>query len=132
MPDTTPARPIRVLFVDDEEPLRLVMEPALQQHGYFVETAEDGMDAWQKLTAAGAQYDVIITDNQMPRMSGVELIEKLRSIGFAGAIVVFASTLTFTTRQRLAALHVNSIVEKGRPFDELISALTRARSWLGT
>ncbi len=132
MPDNTPVHPIRVLFVDDEEPLRLVMPPALEQFGYSVETAEDGSDAWQKLTTARAQYDVLITDNNMPRMTGVELVEKLRSIGFRGAILVFASTLSPTTRQRLTELNVNSIVEKGRPFNELVAALDQARAWLGT
>jgi DNA-binding response OmpR family regulator len=71
--------PCRILLVDDE-PLPLELNAvALIRFGYDVDTAEDGAAAWKALHDANIRYDLLITDNKMPRVTGLELIKKLRS-----------------------------------------------------
>lgn len=68
----------RVLFVDDDAPLRTAFERTLKPHGYQIDLATGGQDALEK---AGAQkYAVIATDYRMPEMNGLEVIEALKSL----------------------------------------------------
>ena len=65
-----------VLVVDDEENQRTALAGMIALWGYKVITAEDGVDALEKLAATPAQ--VMVTDLMMPRMSGQELLQKLK------------------------------------------------------
>jgi len=60
-----------ILLVDDEQMILRIMRLALEKDGYRVDTAIDGMDALEKITASPP--DVLITDIDMPRMTGKEL-----------------------------------------------------------
>jgi two-component system, chemotaxis family, sensor histidine kinase and response regulator WspE len=66
----------RVLVVDDSLTVRLLERKLLEQHGYEVEIAVDGMDGWNAVR--GARFDLIITDIDMPRMDGIELITLIK------------------------------------------------------
>ena len=66
----------KVLVVDDEFHIVQVVAIKLRNNGYTVVTADNGAEAYR--LACEAKPDVIITDYQMPQMSGLELIEKLR------------------------------------------------------
>jgi DNA-binding NtrC family response regulator len=66
-----------VLIVDDEPDILLVMSANLQKEGYDVDTAGDGMEGLQKLEAR--DYDAVILDHQMPRLTGMQFLERLRS-----------------------------------------------------
>jgi len=67
----------RILVVDDANGVRQLKVDLLLDSGFDVEEARDGADGWEALQTG--HYDLIITDNTMPRMTGVEMIEKLRS-----------------------------------------------------
>ena len=63
----------RILIADDEEPLRGFISRALQLDGHFVDAAADGAEALDMLLAAGAAYDLLLTDIRMPMMDGIAL-----------------------------------------------------------
>jgi CheY-like chemotaxis protein len=67
----------RILVVDDADRVRRLKVDLLLDSGYDVEEARDGADGWEALQTG--HYDLVVTDNTMPRMTGVEMIEKLRS-----------------------------------------------------
>ncbi len=67
----------RVLVVDDSITVREVECRLLQNQGYEVETAVNGIDGWN--AARIGHYDLIITDIDMPRMNGIELLRAIRS-----------------------------------------------------
>ena len=71
---TNPTR--HILVVDDEGEIRQRSAGALVLFGYRVDVAEDGAAAWKALH--DNSYDLLITDNDMPKVSGVELVKKLR------------------------------------------------------
>ncbi|MBM4251863.1 MAG: sigma-54-dependent Fis family transcriptional regulator [Deltaproteobacteria bacterium] len=70
---------MRVLVVDDDETLRLIVRAALEERSYHVEEAEDGVEAVHKVTTAGP-FDAVILDVNMPRMSGLDALCKIREL----------------------------------------------------
>jgi DNA-binding response OmpR family regulator len=69
---------IRILLVDDDIYIQEMNAGALIRAGYNVETADDGADAWQALNSRS--YDLLIINNKMPRVTGLEVIKKLRAV----------------------------------------------------
>ncbi len=67
----------KVLVVDDSITVRQMERKLLEKHGYKVEVAVDGMDAWNAVRTA--DYDLVITDFDMPKMNGIELTEQIRN-----------------------------------------------------
>ncbi len=65
-----------LLLVDDEPDILIVMSANLRKEGYEVETAEDGVEALRKLE--NRDYDTVIIDQQMPRLTGMEFLDRLR------------------------------------------------------
>ena len=76
----------RILVVNDDGANRRISLDVLTGAGYDVEGVKDGAAGWDALQAKS--YDLIITDNKMPRMTGIEMIEKLRSARMAIPIIM--------------------------------------------
>jgi two-component system sensor histidine kinase and response regulator WspE len=66
-----------ILVVDDSLTVREVERKLLQNNGYSVTTAVDGMDGWNTLLKA--DFDLVITDIDMPRMNGFELVRRIKA-----------------------------------------------------
>ncbi len=66
----------RVMFVDDSQIAREVYKILLTKNGYKVEVASDGAEALEKLRAGS--FDAVVTDDQMPEMDGIELLQSSR------------------------------------------------------
>ena len=69
--------PSQILVADDDQTIRRLHVDALSRCGYRVDSAEDGEAAWDALSTSS--YDLMVTDNNMPKLSGVELLRKLRA-----------------------------------------------------
>lgn len=67
--------PHRILVVDDDDDIRSLNTEVLINYGYDVDAAEDGELAWTALTTQ--DYDLMITDNNMPKVTGVQLLKKM-------------------------------------------------------
>ncbi len=83
--------PHRILVVDDDDSLRQLNMEVLSQNGYAVEAAADGDIAW--VTLQENNYDLLITDQKMPRVSGVELLKKLRAARMALPVIMATGTV---------------------------------------
>jgi two-component system, chemotaxis family, chemotaxis protein CheY len=70
--------PKTVLIVDDSATMRQMVSFTLKQAGFAVLEAGDGQQGLERL--AGARVDLIVTDLNMPRMDGIELIRHVRSL----------------------------------------------------
>jgi two-component system sensor histidine kinase and response regulator WspE len=66
----------RILVVDDSLTVRELERKLLDRHGYEVEVAVDGMDGWNAVRSG--QFDLVVTDVDMPRMDGIELLRLIR------------------------------------------------------
>jgi two-component system, cell cycle sensor histidine kinase and response regulator CckA len=76
-----------ILIVDDEEMVLTMAEMVLKSHGYRVMTATSGEKGLKILNETNSLIDLLITDMVMPKMNGRELIEKVRTLSPATAIV---------------------------------------------
>jgi CheY-like chemotaxis protein len=63
----------RVLIVDDEDSMRLLVARAIAMDGHDITTASDGAEALEILGNAGSDFDLLLTDIQMPVMDGIAL-----------------------------------------------------------
>jgi len=67
---------MRILIAEDERITRTTLSRQLQNWGHDVIATEDGQQAWEQLAAG--EFDIIITDWEMPRLSGVQLVQRIR------------------------------------------------------
>jgi CheY-like chemotaxis protein len=72
-----PRRPLRILIVDDEEPIRMFVDRVLRDAGHLTFSAADGVEALA-LAQKEEVFDVVVTDLMMPGMAGDELARRLR------------------------------------------------------
>ena len=79
---------MRVLIVDDERSIRNSLKEILCDEGYSVETAEDGIVALSIVEKE--KFDVIFCDIKMPGMDGIEVLEKINSMGIDAAVVMIS------------------------------------------
>jgi DNA-binding NarL/FixJ family response regulator len=83
-------RPPRILMVDDEPLIRKLNKDLLTGAGYQVDAAANGAAAWATLQQH--KYDLVITDNTMPRMTGLQMIEKMQAVGVFVPVIVASGT----------------------------------------
>lgn len=94
--------PQRILLVEDDTAARQIFCSALVRSGFHVDTAEDGEAGWNMLENASLYsngYDLLVTDNQMPKLSGVELIQRLRSARIELPVILTSGTLPKNTNR---------------------------------
>lgn len=104
---------VRLLYVEDDELLRLAMRRLLQ-HQYEVTVAKDGQEALELIQAR--DFDIVVTDIEMPRMGGLELhfmVAQLNPI-LASKFIFVSGGFDKATERRLRALP-NRFLDK--PYD---------------
>ena len=79
----------RILVVDDENNIRMMMRLALQHVGHTVETAADGHEGLDKFGEGGA-YDLVLLDQRMPGLEGLEVLKQMRYYD-PGARIIMAT-----------------------------------------
>lgn len=67
----------RILVVEDSLTVREIEKNILELRGYYVDVAVDGMDAWNAVRSSN--YDLVVTDVDMPRMDGIELVNSIKT-----------------------------------------------------
>ena len=83
--------PHRILVVDDDTSVRELSTDVLIRHGYQVDAAADGAAAWAALQTKA--YNLMITDHNMPRLTGVELVKKLRSARMPLSVILVSGLM---------------------------------------
>jgi len=111
---------VRVLLADDETAIRRFVTLYLSRAGYAVTAVADGQQALEALQADS--YDLLITDQQMPNLTGAELISRLRLAGMNLPVIVAASDLEPFSESECSHLKIAALLQK--PFD--LDALRRA------
>ena len=114
----------RVLVVDDEENIRLVLKTLLRRHGYEVEVADSGESALALVDAFGP--DVILTDVRMPKMNGIDLLATLKAKQNSATVIVMSAYGSVDLA--LEAIKAGAYDYVGKPFkpDEIVLALRKA------
>jgi len=116
---------LRVLCAEDDDHIAPMLQCALESAGHVVERAVDGQAALERIAADLDYFDVLVTDHQMPRLSGRGLVEKLRDTAFAGKIIVHSSSLREFDAAAYRALAVDHIFTKPVQLAELLRMVER-------
>lgn len=115
----------RILVVDDSRTVREVEKRLLQSHGYYVDTANDGIEGL--ITARDKAYSLIISDIDMPRMNGFELLAKLQQDEKLRSIPVVIVSYKDREEDRFKALKLGAkaYLTKGSFHDDTLIKLIR-------
>jgi DNA-binding NtrC family response regulator len=119
-------RPARILVLDDDRDLRELYQAVLGQNGYQVEAAADGQTGWAMLQAR--RFDLLITDHEMPELTGLDLVKKVWDYGMTLAVIFASGSLShWELRQRSS---VQIAAELPKPFSpvELVRTVQRVLS----
>jgi DNA-binding response OmpR family regulator len=113
----------RILVVDDDLCIRQLSGEVLTRSGYEVDIAEDGEAGWQALQARN--YDLLITDNNMPMLSGVELIMKLRAKDIKLPVILASGAIPTAELNRHPWLQLAATLLKPFTIEELLGTVKK-------
>ena len=111
----------RILVVEDDVDVRRMNTEVLIYSGYSVDTAEDGAAAWDAVQLN--KYDLMVTDNKMPKLTGIELIEKLQAARMALPVIMATSARPEEKLSRSDLLQPAKTLIKPYTFNELLAAV---------
>lgn len=110
--------PRRILVAEDDGDIRRLNTEILTHSGYQVDAAEDGDAAWNNLQAHS--YDLLVTDNDMPKVSGVELIKMLHADRITVPVIMATGRLPMEEFTRYPWLQPVATLLKPYTVDELL------------
>ena len=112
---------MRILVAEDEKDMNRLISKRLQQEGYSVDSCYDGKEVFDYLEFA--EYDAVILDIMMPKMDGIQVLEKLRSQG--DQIPVLLLTARDSVEDRVTGLDAGAddYLVKPFAFDELLARI---------
>ncbi|MFZ5569110.1 MAG: sigma-54-dependent transcriptional regulator [Thermodesulfobacteriota bacterium] len=113
-----------ILIVDDEEKMRHLLALLLQRNGHTTEQASDGLEAYAKIKET--PYDMVISDIKMPRMSGVELLQKVKAEDLPCPFVFITAFATVDSAVESMRMGASDYITK--PFEEDRIQLTIERT----
>ena len=114
-----------ILLVDDDASLRSTLRACLEVAGFICTEAKDGHDARSWLE--NESPDLIVTDHQMPKVTGLELIRGLKSQKITEAIPIIFYSGQLTPDLKTHALQAGAIavLEKPFPFQEFLDLVAQ-------
>ena len=119
------AKKYNLLIVDDEEPLRVILESELAESDEFtVETAADGGEAINKIQAK--VYDVILLDIRMPRVSGIEVLTFVQEYSPTTQVIILTNYADVKTAIQTIKMGAYDFLAKPYDIDELFNTIHRA------
>lgn len=115
--------PLQILVVEDEKAVAHMIAMVLGGPAAKVARATNGWEALIKIGGRPRPFDVIITDHRMPRMTGLQLVRRLRAQNFGGKILVLSAHLSDEDIRAYEELGVDMLMSKPFDFDELQEAM---------
>jgi two-component system response regulator MprA len=112
-----------ILIVDDDYGLRATLQAVLEDEGYTVTTAVDGLDALAKLE--GETPGLILLDLGMPRLDGYDLAEELVRRGLRPAVPVVVLTADGRAAEKAARIGADDWLAKPFAVDRLLAQVRR-------
>ena len=104
-----------ILAVDDSASMRQMVTFTLKSAGYNVVEAVDGQDAYEK--AGGRSFDLVLTDQNMPRMDGISLTKKLRETAQFKSTPILILTTESSDQMKQAGRAAGATGWLVKPFD---------------
>jgi len=118
----------RVLYVDDDESLVLLVQRVLTQMGYRASGYMTGPDAVAAVRANPHGFDLVVSDYNMPGMSGLEVATAVRSIRPDLPVVIFSGYVTEELRTDALRAGVREVISKANTVDEMCQRIQQLLS----
>ncbi len=118
-----PHLPQRILVVDDDPLIRQLNRKVLAYSCYQVDTAENGAAAWDALLAN--DYDLLITDNDLPKGTGMNLLEKVHATRMAMPVVMATGAVTAGELAQYPGWQPDAVLIKPYTFVELLETVRK-------
>ncbi len=116
----------RILFVDDDEMIVRFAERSLKSKGYDIHSRSNGMEALEAFRADPHRYDVVVTDMNMPRMTGTELAEKILQIRPEMPIILCTGFSEAISKEKMQAMGIVELLYKPVITKKLLKAIRTA------
>jgi DNA-binding NtrC family response regulator len=110
--------PHRILVAEDDMVLRQLSARLLSRSGYRVLAAEDGAAAWDALH--DNTFDLLITDHDMPKLTGLELVRKVRGAHMSLPVILASGTFDLDEWVKDPCLQLAAMLPKPFTFDQLL------------
>jgi DNA-binding response OmpR family regulator len=110
---------VRILIVEDEEPLAEAVARGLRREGMAVDVALDGDEGHEKATVT--RYDVVVLDRDLPGMSGDELCREIVASGQLTRVLMLTASGSVADRVEGLSLGADDYLAKPFAFDELVA-----------
>jgi DNA-binding NtrC family response regulator len=118
------SRAQRILVADDDEDIRKLMSSVLAGKGFVVKTAANGEEAWEAILRE--RYDLLVTDNEMPRLPGWKLVERIREAGMSLPVVIASGFLPLEKAPNHTQLQIAAVIPKPFDIDEFCNIVITA------
>lgn len=113
----------RVLYIDDDEVMVVMVERLLERSGFHVTVETDAAAAVARIRAQPQAFDVIVTDFNMPELSGIDVASQVARIRPELPVVISSGLLTDALRTQAAQVGVRALLQKEKTFEELADLL---------
>ena len=114
-----------VFYIDDDEVMVVMVERLLQRAGFRVTVETDANAAVQQLRAQPQAFDVVVTDFNMPELSGLDVASQIACIRPDLPVVMSSGLLTDALKEQAEAVGVRALIHKENTFEELAALLQR-------
>ena len=118
--------PMKILVVDDEAPIRDMLQKGLSQRGGFlVQVAQNGVEAVEKIEKD--VFDLVLTDLMMPEMDGLELLKIVKGTRPEVMVILMTAYGSIETAVEAMRMGANDYITKPIDFDELLIHISKAQ-----
>ncbi len=124
--ETSPTGSERILLIDDEEPVIRVTDKILKNLGYDVTPVQNSQEALTLFRSDPDQFDLVITDTTMPKMTGVELSEALMTLRADLPIILCTGYSEKISQKKADALGVKGLLMKPITKSEMATMVRQA------
>ena len=114
-----------VLYIDDDEVMVVMVERLLQRAGFRVTVETDANAALLHLRAQPAAFDAVVTDFNMPEVSGLDVASQIACIRPELPVVMSSGLLTDVLKEQAEEVGVRALIHKENTFEELVALLQR-------
>lgn len=113
----------KILVADDNDAIRQIMSNTLANANFLVDAAADGEEAWHAMQHT--HYDMLVTDNDMPRLVGMDLVKRIRAAGMDLPVVMASASISDTGGRDCADLQI-AVVPKPFALRDLLNTVNNA------
>ncbi|MGQ9631797.1 MAG: response regulator [bacterium] len=118
-----PVEAVRILVVDDEKDYQDILQEVLSREGYRVTTASTGEEALELVYKDG--FDIVITDFQMPRTNGVELLKRIKEHDSEIAVILISGYATLEAITEALQNGAHNFIMKPFDMDEILTIVRK-------